>query len=155
MNNLISYLVANTYSAFSPSLSAVASVCRLNGQIVACPQLSGFFILGFPLVLLVILALLVASMWKVFEKAGKQGWTSIIPVYNLVIMLEIIKKPTWWVIFSFIPFVNIIVGLIVLYELSKVFGKGLGFMLGLIFLPFIFYPILAFGKSMYIAPAQI
>ncbi len=155
MNNVISYLLANTYSSFSPSLNAVESVCRLNGQVVACPQLPGFVILGFPLIMLVVLVLLIVSMWKIFTKAGKPGWASIVPIYNLIVMLEVIKKPTWWVFFSFIPIVNIVVGLIVLYEFSKVFGKGFGFMLGMIFLPFIFYPILAFGKSQYTAPAQI
>ena len=107
---------------------------------------------GMQLVFLVIGVILLISMWKIFTKAGKPGWAAIIPIYNMIVMLQIIKKPEWWVIFMFIPFVNIIVGLVVLVQFAQTFGKGAGFTLGLIFLPFIFYPILGFGKSTYTAP---
>ncbi len=115
---------------------------------------AGFFAIfaAFQLFALVIGVILLISMWKIFTKAGKPGWACLIPIYNMIVMLQMIKKPEWWVILMFIPFVNIIVGLIVLVQLAKTFGKGIGFTLGLIFLPFIFYPILGFGKSVYMAP---
>jgi hypothetical protein len=91
----------------------------------------------------------IAGVWKMFVKAGRPGWASIIPVYNLVVMIEMINRPVWWVILYFIPFVNVVISLIVIYELAKAFGKGIGFTLGMIFLPFIFYPMLGFGKSVY------
>ena len=93
-------------------------------------------------------------MWKIFSKAGQPGWAAIIPVYNMVVLLQIVKKPIWWILLLIIPFVNIIIGLIVLYRLARVFGKGIGFTLGLIFLSIIFYPILAFGKSTYMGGVQ-
>lgn len=93
---------------------------------------------------------MIVSSWFVYEKAGKPGWASLIPIYNIVKMLEIIGKPTWWVLLMLVPLVNIVIGFIVVFELAKSFGKGTGFGLGLFFLPFIFFPILAFGKSKYI-----
>ena len=103
------------------------------------------------LIYLAVLLLVIASMWKVFTKAGKPGWAAIVPIYNTIVLLEIVGKPTWWIILLLIPFVNIIVLLIVINELSKSFGRGVGTTLGLIFLGFIFifWPILAFGSAQY------
>ena len=88
-------------------------------------------------------------MWKTFSKAGKPGWGAIIPIYNLVLLLQIAGKPTWWLILFFIPLVNLIVGLIISIQVAKNFGKGTGFGLGLGLLGFIFYPILGFGDAKY------
>ena len=90
-------------------------------------------------------------MWRVFTKAGKPGWAIIIPIFNLYVFLKIAGKPGWWVILLLIPVVNIIFGIIALINFSANFGKGGGYVVGLIFLPFIFYPILAFGNSTYSA----
>jgi ABC-type sulfate transport system permease subunit len=102
------------------------------------------------------LAFMMTSMWRVFVKAGQPGWAALIPIYNFVIILRIIRKPFWLVILAFIPYVNVVLSIIVAYELSKSFGKGIGFVFGLVFLPFIFYPILGFGSAAYIqeAPAS-
>jgi Family of unknown function (DUF5684) len=89
-----------------------------------------------------------AGIWKVFEKAGKPGWAIIVPFYNVYVMLQIAGRPGWWLILAFIPFVNLI--LIVLpFDMAKKFGKGLGYGFGLLFLPFIFYPVLGFGNARY------
>ena len=101
------------------------------------------------IIYLAITLLVIASMWKVFTKAGKPGWAAIVPIYNTIVLLEIVGKPIWWIILLLIPFVNIIVLLIVINELSKSFGRGVGTTLGLIFLGFIFWPILGFGSAQY------
>ena len=101
------------------------------------------------LVWLAVLILVIAGIWKVFTKAGKPGWASIVPIYNMIVLLEIAGKPTWWILLYFIPFVNIIIGIIVTIEVARQFGQGIGFTLGLIFLPFIFFPILGFGGARY------
>lgn len=98
---------------------------------------------------LIVLLLVIIGMWKVFVKAGKPGWAAIIPIYNMIVLLEIAGKPLWWFILMLIPFVNIIVIIIVLIALARNFGKGVGFALGLLILPFIFYPILGFGDARY------
>lgn len=102
------------------------------------------------LVYLALIVLLVASQWKIFTKAGKPGWACIIPIYSAIVLLEIVKKPTWWFIMFLIPFVNIYYAIVLTNELSKSFGKDSGFTVGLILLPFVFLPILAFGDAEYI-----
>lgn len=105
------------------------------------------------IIYLAVAVLVIIAGWRIFEKAGKPGWTSIIPIYNIIVLLEIIGKPLWWIVLFFIPAVNIIFGVIVLNLLSKSFGKGVGFTIGLIFLPFIFFPLLGFDDSaQYIGP---
>lgn len=99
-----------------------------------------------------ILALMIASFWKVFTKAGKPGWASLIPIYNIVVMLEIVGKPVWWLLLMFIPIVGLVIWIIVLHNLSLSFGQGTGFTIGLIFLGIVFYPILAFGDAQYVGP---
>lgn len=93
--------------------------------------------------------IVVISMWFVFKKAKKPGWAAIIPIYNTLVLLEIIKRPWWWILLMFIPLVNIVVYIIVHFDLAKAFGKGGGMALLLIFLPFIGYPVLAFGDAKY------
>jgi hypothetical protein len=105
------------------------------------------------LIELAILVVVVIGLWKVFQKAGKPGWASIIPIYNVIVLLEIIGKPIWWIVLFFIPCVNFIVGILVALEVAKSFGKSAGFGVGLAFLPFVFYPILGFGDARYIGPA--
>ncbi len=98
--------------------------------------------------------MMIVSIWKIFEKAGKPGWAAIIPIYNLIVWLEIVGKPWWWILLIFfIPFVNIILLIIVVHLLSKSFGKSGWFTLGLLFLSIIFFPILAFGDAKYQGPA--
>ena len=91
----------------------------------------------------------IAGIWKTFEKAGKPGWAAIVPIYNVIVMLEIAGKPIWWIILYLIPVVNIIVAFMVMAAFARNFGKGTGFAIGLVFLPFIFYPILGFGDATY------
>ena len=98
---------------------------------------------------LVVVLLIIISLWKIFVKAGKPGWAAIVPIYNLIVMLEIAGKPLWWFILLLIPFVNIIVLIMVLISFARNFGKGVGFAIGMLILPFIFYPMLAFGDARY------
>lgn len=105
------------------------------------------------LVTLVIVVLVFASIWKVFDKANEPGWAAIIPIYNAVVLLKIVGRPIWWIVLLLIPFVSIIVSLVVVNDVSKSFGKGIGFTLGMIFLPFVFWPILGFGDARYEGPS--
>jgi hypothetical protein len=100
----------------------------------------------------VVILFYVVTMWKIFTKAGQPGWAAIIPIYNLVVLHQIVGKPIWWIVLYIIPLVGIIIGIIVTHALSTSLGKGTGFTVGLIFLGFIFYPILAWGESQYLGP---
>lgn len=106
--------------------------------------------IGFIVALIVFL---VVAEWKIYTKAGQPGWAVLIPFYNFYILLKIVGKPDWWLLLLFVPIVNIVIGIYVIHLLSKSFGKGVGFTLGLIFLSFIFYPILGYGNAKYIGPA--
>lgn len=103
---------------------------------------------------LAVIVLIIVSMWKIFTKAGKPGWAAIIPIYNLIVLLEIVGKPAWWVILVLIPFVNFFVLIYLAHLLSKSFGKDIVMTLLLIFLPFIGYPVLAFGDATYGGPPK-
>ena len=98
---------------------------------------------------LAIAVLIIASMWKVFAKAGEPGWAAIIPIYNYVVLLKIAGKPVWWVILFLIPLVNFVIAILVSIEIAKRFGKSSGFGVGLALVPFVFYPMLAFGETTY------
>ena len=99
------------------------------------------------IVYLVIIVVMIASSWKIHEKAGKPGWTAIIPIYNTIILLEIAGKPVWWIVLFMIPIANIIAPVMVNLEVAKKFGLSQGFGIGMSFLPLIFMPILAFGPA--------
>jgi FtsH-binding integral membrane protein len=88
-------------------------------------------------------------LYQIFEKAGHKGWKALIPFYNLYVIQKIIDKPWWWAILMFIPYLGIIWIIWSTNRISRIFGKGALFTLGLVLLPFIFYPILAFGDAQY------
>jgi len=101
---------------------------------------------------LAVIALMIVSMWKIFTKAGKPGWACLIPIYNIIVLLQIVGKPWWWLLLMLIPGVNIVLAIIVYHNLSLSFGKTAGFTFGLVLLSFIFFPILAFGEAKYLGP---
>jgi hypothetical protein len=103
----------------------------------------------FWIVWLAVVVFMIAAWWKVFTKAGKPGWAAIVPIYNIIVVLEIAGKPLWWILLMLIPLVNIVVGIVVYVAFARNFGKDVGFALGLIFLGFIFFPILAWGDAEY------
>lgn len=62
-------------------------------------------------VFLIVAVIMIVAMWKIFVKAGKPGWAALVPVYSLVILMEIVGRPVWWVALYFlavIPFVGFI-----------------------------------------------
>jgi hypothetical protein len=103
----------------------------------------------FFVVWLAIVALVVAGFWKVFVKAGEPGWASLVPIYNLVVLLKIAGKPLWWLLLLLIPVVNFIALIMVGMGVAQNFGKGAGFGIGLGLLAPIFYPMLGFSDAVY------
>ena len=91
----------------------------------------------------------IIAEWRIFEKAGKPGWAVLIPIYSAIVFFDIIGKPWWWLLLFLIPGVNFIIMIWSINLLSIKFGKGVGFTLGLLFLSFIFIPVLGFGSAKY------
>jgi hypothetical protein len=108
---------------------------------------------AFFLVWLAVVVLILVSLWKIFEKAGKPGWAGIVPIYNIVVLLEIVGRPLWWIVLMLVPCVSLVVGIILCIDLAKSFGKDAGYGIGLALLGFIFFPMLAFGDARYVGPA--
>lgn len=101
------------------------------------------------LVLLPLLLLYKTAKWIVFVKAGRPGWAALIPFYSRYVLLDIVKKPKWWLVFMLLPPIGLVFSLIVSIRLAKAFRHGAGFALGLMCFGFIFYPILAFTEAEY------
>jgi hypothetical protein len=88
-------------------------------------------------------------MYKIFQKAGREdAWAAFIPIYNIIVLLDIVKKPVWWIILFFIPFVNLFASWMVNDGLAKGFSKETPlYTILLFFLGFIFIPVLAFNDD--------
>lgn len=105
------------------------------------------------IIMLAVAVFSIVAMWKVFKKAGKEGWAVLIPIYNLVVLFQISgidPKKLLWFLLPFIGQIIVFVYLIMAYiNLAKAFGKSSGFAAGLIFLNVVFMGILAFDDSVY------
>ena len=122
--------------------------------------LSGSALVALVLFALAVAVLMIASMWRIFQKAGKPGWAAIVPLYNTWVLAEVCGKPGWWGLYPLIgviPFLGAFVSLILSVYfsilLAKVFGRGVGFaILALLIFPFVGYPMLGFGDAKYLGP---
>ncbi|HEY0177931.1 MAG TPA: DUF5684 domain-containing protein [Pedobacter sp.] len=118
------------------------------------PAAGIFAFLGLIIIFSSITGLLsVIALWKLFVKAGKPGWASIIPIYNLIVMVEIVGKPTIWILWLIFPCTSWFFSVWLINLFMKSFGKEEGYTIGVILLPFIFLPLLAFGNNPYLGPS--
>jgi uncharacterized protein DUF5684 len=106
------------------------------------------FLLIFFAVFAAVVVILIASYWRIFTKAGQPGWAAIVPIYNWIVLLRVIKRPVWMIVL-FLVSGGIIGHIIASIDLARAFGKSTGYAVGLILLPFVFYPMLAFGSATY------
>lgn len=108
------------------------------------------FVIGILLLYMAIFIFYIITIWKLFTKAGKPGWAILIPIYNSIVFFQVAKKPWWWFFWMLIPVVNIFIFVIAVNSIAKCFNKGIGFTIGLLLLPIIFWPILSFGNYNYV-----
>ena len=106
------------------------------------------------LIWMAVMVVMIVSWWKIFVKAGKPGWAAIVPLLNTLELLDIAGKPWWYLLLMMIPIVNIVMLFLISINVAQAFGKSSGFGIGLAILPFILYPMLAFGKDQYQRPAD-
>jgi hypothetical protein len=104
------------------------------------------FGLLFALLPLVVFLITVAGMWKIFTKAGRPGWAAVIPIYNIWVLTKIGDSGVLWFVLSVLfglPVIKIYI------DVLNKFGKGIGYALGMFFLPFVFFPLLGFGDAQF------
>lgn len=154
MLNLLTFAQSYDYNALYNSLNTT--------QTTTHSSISGGVLAGIIIGALAFAVLMIVANWRIFTKAGKPGWAAIIPIYNIVVLMQIVGRPTWWTVLYFasvIPFVGwivtLVIGIIVMNDLAKSFGKGVGYTLLFIFLPIIGYPMLAWGDAKYQGPAAL
>ncbi len=128
-----------------------------NGMVAA---LLGFIGTFFVIWLAVIVFMIIVN-WKMFTKAGKPGWASIIPIYNIIVLFEIIGYKWYYIFLLFLGVIPVIgqIALILFVisysiKLAKSFGQGVGFGIGLWLVNPIFVAIIAFSKDInYVGPS--
>jgi Family of unknown function (DUF5684) len=149
---------ANQYAAPAPRPAAAAPTTAPRSMVVispgdsSSPSDSGSAIVPIVFIGAMFLAsfILIAGYWRLFTKAGKPGWAILIPIYNAIVMQQISGKPLWWILLYFVPIVNIVIAVICLFALAENFGKGKGYALGMLFLPWVFVPMLAFSDAQFV-----
>jgi hypothetical protein len=97
----------------------------------------------------VFMVVILVSMARVFTKAGRSRWAAFVPIYNLIVLLQIAGRPAWWVLFTPVPVVNVVLGARLGIALADRFNRGRLFGLGLFFLGPLFLPLLAFSNLSY------
>lgn len=129
------------------------------------------FILSFFAIILVMVLiyyiLSVIGLWKMFQKAGKPGWPSLIPIYNTYVLCKITGVSPWWLVICFgagfitgfcpaLGFLSTIVsiyfGVLLAVSTARSFGKSDVYAIGIYFVSFVFYLIFGFGDAQYVGP---
>lgn len=110
---------------------------------------TGINIVIYMFLMLTLIIFMCICQWKIYKKAGRSGWESFIPVYNVFVLFQIAGQPLWNIILLFIPIANIIVLFEVCINLAHKFGKSTLFGIASVFFSVICFPILAFGKCEY------
>ncbi len=98
---------------------------------------------------LVCTVLSLVSMWMIYKKMGREGWEGIVPVYNVYVLCQMLYGNGWKFLLLLVPLYNIYFIFKMYIDLAHGFNKGTGFGIGMVFLPFIFQLILAFGSAQY------
>ncbi|CAH0335020.1 hypothetical protein FVB9288_00639 [Flavobacterium sp. CECT 9288] len=95
--------------------------------------------------------------WKLYESAGRKKWEAAIPVYNAIVLMKIIGRPTWWTVLLFIPIINLILFPVIWIETLRSFGKrsSLDTFLGIVTLGLYIYYINYTQKLNYIADRSV
>jgi hypothetical protein len=102
---------------------------------------------------LIVFVVLIASAWRMYEKAGQAGWISIVPILNIMGLLKMIGKPFWWLIL-YVPPLTPFTHFVVTVMVARRFGKSALFGVGLYFLPMIFMPLIGLGDARYLGPGD-
>ncbi len=135
----------------SPQYRQQSIYSTTEGASPGIPLVVTFILFMFGINMLVSLLIVPFAIWKIFKKVGEKGWAVLIPSYNQLVYLRAAGRPVWWIVAGWFYPLIIIIGIIFATNaIASNFGKGLRFKIGLLLLPFIFFPILASGNTCHI-----
>ena len=97
---------------------------------------------------------IVVGTWKLFVKAGRHGWESLIPFWILIALCAIAGRPWWWSLAIFVPILNLVFLCALALDIAKAFGKPPIYGVGLFLIPWIMYPVLGFSDARYLGPSN-
>lgn len=116
-------------------------------------DITGLTVVAITLLTLLVFVLPSLALVKVFSKAGKPGWAAIIPVYNIIVLLEIVDRPVWEAVLCLIPGVHIVTWFFISIDLARSFGKSVAFgVIALWPICLIGLLIIGFDNSTYLGP---
>lgn len=118
-------------STMDPAAAAGSAIGGLLGVVIVI-LITGFALMG------------------IFKKAGRPAWAAFVPIYNLVVLLQISGLSPWLVLLSLIPVANIVLIVLLAINLAKVFGKGAGTAILIVFFTVIMYFVLSYGSARYL-----
>lgn len=86
-------------------------------------------------------------LWRIYAKAGERGWSCLIPVYNLYVLCRIAGTRPVLLVTALMPFINVFALIYVCTQVARRFGKPRWWGLGMVFVPWLFLPLLAFAAK--------
>ena len=104
---------------------------------------------SFVILYLIVYVIEIVALWRVFSKANFPGWGALVPFYNTYLVCKVAGRPGWWMFLVLVPVLNIAILILLMVDISRNFGRSLGFAFGTLILPVVFVPILGFGSSEY------
>lgn len=145
------YSYYSNYSSSTPNSDGLTAAFAALGGFVAVVLIVG----------LALCVLTIIGQWKMFKKAGAEGYISLIPVYGTIKEMRLSGMPIYWYFLNYCLVIPLIgwIGPVVLsfwknINLAKAFGKGTGTGILMTFFPFVIYPMLGFGKAEYVGPKK-
>ena len=93
------------------------------------------------------------GLWFVFKKAGVAPWKALVPVYNIVVWIDVCvgkkKKKVWWYIGYVIPALNVFTFLLMVVETAKVFRRyNFWEQTAAVIFPWVYLPIVGLHRGM-------
>lgn len=139
LNTLVTFAAKSAYNSYPSSTASSAATAAGIAAIMGVMLLPSLIVSVFMLIV----------MWKFFKKLGEPGWKCIIPIYNIIVMMQKVGMNPIWILGYCVPILNILISIATMIRISQAFGKDTGFVIGLILLSPVFMAILAFGSATY------
>ncbi|MBT8385356.1 MAG: signal peptidase I, partial [Bacteroidia bacterium] len=74
--------------------------------------------------LLIVQVIHFLGTWKLYVKAGRKSWEAAVPIYNGIVLMQIINRPKWWILLLFIPVINLLMFPVIWVETIRSFGRN-------------------------------